>query len=155
MDRATPTQAARPTQPRPDERWTEVTSLDGDGPYRALLPTGPLPHWFAPEEDNPGCDCGLTEAAVRLPDGELLCAAEASVRGVPHVRPVFPRDVMDAMVMDLHHALDIYGGLGWASDGRTVLVYRDADDEHPRAVGPDERDLYDLGLDEFWRECPA
>jgi hypothetical protein len=69
--------------------------------------------------------------------------------------PLFPRAAMDDMTRDMDHLLDIYGGLGWADDAVTVLIYRDADDENPRRVRPDARGLYDLGLDDFWVEAPA
>jgi hypothetical protein len=30
---------------------------------------------------NPGCDCGMADAVVRV-DGEYLCASEAKARGI-------------------------------------------------------------------------
>lgn len=39
-------------------------------------------YWFEPDEDNPGCDGGEADAVVRLPGGELLCAAQAHARGI-------------------------------------------------------------------------
>jgi hypothetical protein len=38
--------------------------------------------WLDEAESNPGCDCGTADAVVRLPGGELLCAAEATRRGL-------------------------------------------------------------------------
>ena len=67
--------------------------------------------------------------------------------------PLFPLESVRQMVRDFDPHTDIYGGLEWAGDGHTVLIYQDADDDKPSRVIPDERGLYDLGLDDWcWVE---
>lgn len=38
--------------------------------------------WFGPNDDNPGCDCGMADAVVRTDSGELICAERAQELGI-------------------------------------------------------------------------